>query len=152
MCKILKVSRSSFYKFLNKKESKRSLENKQLKSKIIKIYDDSKKRYGAYKIHKTLKTKNIYISLKRVQSLMKRLDIKAIMCKRFRPFPSKVKVEDRENIFKRDFSTTSINQKWLTHITYIHTIRDVWCYLESVMDLHSKKTIGYLWIKIWILL
>lgn len=55
MCKLLKVSRSSFYKFLNKKESKISLKNKQLKLKIIKIYEGSKKRYGATKIHKTLK-------------------------------------------------------------------------------------------------
>lgn len=143
MCKLLKVSRSSFYKFLNKKESKRSLENKQLKSKIIKIYEDSKKRYGAPKIHKTLKAENIHISLKRVQRLMKRFDIKAIVYKKFRPFLSKVKVEDRENILKRDFSTTSINQKWVTDITYIHTIKDGWCYLASVMDLHSKKIIGY---------
>lgn len=143
MCKLLKVSRSSFYKFLNKKESKRSLENKEFKSKIIKIYEDRKKCYGAPKIHKTFKTENIHISLKRVQRLMKRLDIKAIVCKKFRPSPSKVKIEDRENILKRDFSTTSINQKWVTDITYIHTIKDGWCYLASVMDPHSKKIIGY---------
>ena len=28
-------------------------------------------------------------------------------------------------------------------ITYIHTSRDGWCYLASVLDLHSKKIIGY---------
>ncbi|OXB93647.1 hypothetical protein B9L23_01310 [Parageobacillus galactosidasius] len=28
-------------------------------------------------------------------------------------------------------------------MTYIHTIKDGWCYLASVMDLHSKKIIGY---------
>ena len=28
-------------------------------------------------------------------------------------------------------------------ITYIHTIKDGWCYLASVLDLHSKKIIGY---------
>jgi transposase InsO family protein len=65
------------------------------------------------------------------------------VCRKFKPFSSKAKVEDRENILERDFSTTSINQKWVTDITYIHTMKDGWCYLASVMDLHSKKIIGY---------
>ncbi|HDK7157806.1 TPA: hypothetical protein PTV43_002976 [Clostridium botulinum] len=28
-------------------------------------------------------------------------------------------------------------------MTYIHTIKDGWCYLASVMDLYSRKIIGY---------
>ena len=40
---------------------------------------------------------------------------------------------------KRDFTTTSINEKWVVDITYIQTIKDGWCYLASVLDLHSKK-------------
>ena len=48
-----------------------------------------------------------------------------------------------QNIINRDFSTTGINQKWVTDITYIHTIKDGWCYLASVMDLNSRKIVGY---------
>ena len=48
-----------------------------------------------------------------------------------------------ENVLKRDFSTTTINEKWVGDITYIHTLKDGWTYLTSVMDLHSKKIIGY---------
>lgn len=44
---------------------------------------------------------------------------------------------------KRDFTTTSINEKWVGDTTYIHTIKDGWCYLASVLDLHYKKIIGY---------
>src|SRR5690625_2558053 len=83
------------------------------------------------------------ISLKRVQRLMKEAGIRSITVKKFRPTPSKEKVEERENILKRDFSTTTINQKWVGDITYIHTLRDGWCYLASVLDLHTKKVIGY---------
>src|SRR5699024_11894797 len=74
---------------------------------------------------------------------MKKADIQSIIVKKFRPTASKEKVEERENILKRDFSTTTINQKWVGDITYIHTLRDGWCYLASVLDLHSKKVIGY---------
>lgn len=31
----------------------------------------------------------------------------------------------------------------MADITYIHTLRDGWCYLASVLDLHSKKVVGY---------
>lgn len=74
---------------------------------------------------------------------MNKLGIKSVLCKKFRPFSSKNKVENRENILGRNFSTTGINQKWVTDITYIHTIKDGWCYLVSVMDLNSRKIVGY---------
>lgn len=114
-----------------------------LKGKILEIYKASKGRYGAPKIHKKLIDSGLKISLKRTQRLMKKLDIKSIIIKKYRPTSSKSKVEDRENILKRDFSTTTINEKWVTDITYIHTIRDGWCYLASVMDLYSRKIVGF---------
>ncbi|MTK21512.1 DDE-type integrase/transposase/recombinase [Turicibacter sanguinis] len=49
----------------------------------------------------------------------------------------------RHNILEQDCSTTSINQKWVSDITYIYVHKEGWCYLASVMDLHSKKIIGY---------
>jgi len=51
MCKVLKVSRSSYYKHLNKKESKRSIKNRSLENEILNIYKASKSRYGAPKIY-----------------------------------------------------------------------------------------------------
>ena len=92
MCKVLKVSRSSYYKNLNKKESKRSIENKFLEDEILNIYKASKGRYGAPKIYEKLKAKDIFISLKRTQRLMNKLGIKSIVCKKFRPYSSKHKV------------------------------------------------------------
>lgn len=143
MCKVLKVSRSSYYKYLSKKESKRAIETKVLKEKILNIYKESKGRYGAPKIHKKLTKQGAYISLKRTQRLMSELGIKSVICKKFRPMSSKTKVEDKANMLNRDFTTTDINQKWVTDFTYIHTIKDGWCYLASVMDLHSRKIVGY---------
>lgn len=47
------------------------------------------------------------------------------------------------NLLKRDFSTCTINEKWVADITYIPTVKDGLCYLASVLDLHSKKIVGY---------
>ncbi|EIY5796038.1 IS3 family transposase, partial [Enterococcus faecium] len=133
MCKVLKVSRSSYYKYLNKKPSKRELENEIICNKIIDIHKASKNRYGAPKINESLKAEGINISLKRTQRLMKKLGIKSITIKKYRPTSSKRKIEEQENVLKRDFQANTINEKWVTDITYIHTVKDGWCYLASVM-------------------
>lgn len=143
MCKVLKVSRSSYYKYLNKKPSNREIENNKISDKIKDIYKDSKGRYGAIKINKLLKKSEITISIKRTQRLMKKLGIQSVIVKKYKPSSSKRNIEERENILKRDFNATTINQKWVTDITYIHTIKDGWCYLASVMDLYSRKIVGY---------
>lgn len=143
MCETLDIPRSTYYDSLNKTESNRDRENREYTDEIIKIHKESKKRYGAPKIHEMLEKQGYKISLNRVQRLMKKAGIESITVKKFRPTVSKQKVEERENIVKRDFSTTTINQKWVGDITYIHTLRHGWCYLASVLDLHTKKVIGY---------
>ena len=70
---------------------------------------------------------------------MKKANIRSIVVKKFRPTPSKETIVERENILERDFSTSTINEKWVGDITYIHTLRDGWSYLVSVMDLHTKR-------------
>lgn len=74
---------------------------------------------------------------------MKKAGIRSIIIKKYRPHSSKQKVEERENLLEQDFSTDSINEKCVADITYIYTLRDGWCYLASVLGLHSKKVIGY---------
>lgn len=143
MCKILKVARSSYYKYLNKKPSKRELENIKIEKEIINIHKDSKNRYGAIKINRSLAELEITISLKKTQRLMNKLGIKSIIVKKYKPGSSKSKIESKENVLNRDFKASTINEKWVTDITYIHTIKDGWCYLASVMDLYSRKIIGY---------
>ena len=128
---------------LHKQPSNNELNNKTIEKYIMSIYKESKKRYGAIKINRSLKSKGINISVKRTQRLMKKLEIKSIIVKKYRPIINRDKTPVKNNILKRDFSTTSINQKWVTDITYIHTIKDGWCYLASVMDLYSRKIIGY---------
>src|SRR5690625_5355621 len=108
MCETLNIPKSTYYQSLNKTESNRDRENREFTEKIIQIHEESKKRYGAPKIHKILEKQGHKISFKRVQRLMKKAGIQSIIVKKFRPTPSSEKVEERENIIKRDFSTTMI--------------------------------------------
>ena len=84
------------------------------------------------------------VSLKRVQRLMKSGGLASIIQKKYTPYKqSKDLVLERNNILEQDFSTISIKPKWVSDTTYIHVQEEGWCYLASVMDLHSKKIIGY---------
>ncbi|KYC69000.1 hypothetical protein B4096_3791 [Heyndrickxia coagulans] len=74
---------------------------------------------------------------------MKAAGIYSIIRKKCRSHSNKGKVEERDNLLNQDFSTTTINEKWGTDITYIHTLKEGWCYLASVMDLHTRKIVGY---------
>ena len=51
--------------------------------------------------------------------------------------------DDKVNILKRGFGAETINQKWYTDITCIYVQKEGWTYLESVMDLCSRKITGY---------
>ena len=120
------------------------LKKQNIKELIKKIWLDSFKRYGTPKITIVLKKQyNIQICQKTVQKYMKELNIKSIITKTYKP--SKYKPDEGEfiNILKRDFSTTTINEKWVSDITYVYTKECGWCYLATILDLHSKRLIGW---------
>ena len=143
MCKVLGINRSTYYKVVNRTESARELENQKLDADILAIYFTTKRRYGAPKIHRELLGKGWHVSLKRVQRRMSKLGIRSIVVKKYRHYSSDKPVAEKENILNQDFAATGINQKWCSDITYIYTIKDGWTYLASVMDLYSRKIIGW---------
>ncbi len=75
---------------------------------------------------------------------MRKMGLRSKIVRNWKPVSSsKRKIENRKNLLNQDFATTGINQKWVTDITYIHTIKGGWCYLSTIQDLHSKKIIAW---------
>lgn len=144
MCSLLKVPRSSFYFYCKHNISKRKYEEETLKALIKKIWLDSYKRYGAPKITFVLsKQHNIHISRKRTQNLMKSMQIRSIITKSYKPYKHKPDEGVFENLLQRNFSAHGINEKWVSDITYIWTDECGWCYLATILDLYSKRLIGW---------
>lgn len=85
MAKTLQVSKSGYYEWLKRKESKRKIENKKLLKKIKKIYKKSKCRYGSPRIYEVIKNKGIKCSEKRVARIMRENGIKSKIKKKCKP-------------------------------------------------------------------
>ena len=138
MCTVLGVARSTYYKSFDKTKSARELENEELKSAIKRIYKENKGIYGAPRIHYILGIEGFNVSLKRVQRRMTELGLCAITVKKYKPHSSKKVAEGLENVLKRDFTTTSINEKWVGDITYMKLCKEF-----NIIQSFSKKGCPY---------
>lgn len=144
MCIVLKVTRSAYYASLKKKESKTALRHKELTKQVSIVYEKHNKIYGAPKIHETLKKIDIKCSIKLIQKIMKELNIKSIIRKKYKPQISNMTREViAENLLEQNFKTTKISEKIVGDITYIKTLDYGWCYLASFLDLHTNEIIGW---------
>lgn len=107
------------------------------------IHKRSRETYGSPRIHVDLGEKGIFCSEKRVARLMKHHRIAA---KRKRKFvvttDSRHDLPVAENKLNQIFSATKPNEKWVTDITYVWT-REGWLYLAVILDLYSRKVIGW---------
>lgn len=144
MCDVFVVSRSSFYDWVNRKPSKRALENEVLKQTIQEVTEQTKSRLGSPKLTLELEDRGIFVSRPRVARLMRSMGIRSIISKKFKvcttesdhPYvPSK-------NLLDRDFTATRPGEKWVSDITYVRT-QQGWLYLTVVMDLFDRKIIGW---------
>lgn len=79
MCGILKISRSSYYAWLNRKISLRE----KLKTEIKRDFELSKKRYGSPRITFELNSQGIKVSKPLVSKLVQELGLRSIVKKKF---------------------------------------------------------------------
>jgi putative transposase len=90
-----------------------------------------------------LRTQGRGVSRGRIERLMSRHGIRAIMAprRRVRTTDSRHDLPIAPNLIARDFTAPAPNRVWLADITYIPTAEG-WLYLAAVMDLFSRKIVG----------
>ena len=143
MCKVLSVSKSGFYKWLNRKPSRREIENIFLLEEIRKVHNKSYWTYGSPRITVELNSKDIKVSRPRVARLMKSEGIKSKVRRRFiNTTDSKHGFIISENLLNREFKVAELGKVWVSDITYIKTAEG-WQYLTIIMDLADRKIIGW---------
>jgi putative transposase len=144
MCAVLEVSSAGYYAWRSRPQSARSRANGQLVASIRQIHQDSGRRYGSPRVHAVLQAQGRGTSRGRIERLMRRHGIRAIMTppRRARTTDSRHALPIARNLINRDFTAATPNRVWLADITYIPT-GEGWLYLAAIMDLYSRKIVGW---------
>ena len=115
----------------------------QLKQEIRRIYHKNRKRYGSPRIHQQLLREGYHIGKKRVERLMRQMGIQAVAKKKYKATTDSAHTKPvAENLLDREFAPAKPNTSWVADITYIPT-SEGWLYLATIMDLYSRKIIGW---------
>lgn len=144
MCKIFKVNRSNYYRWVRDGSVKDSVDE-ELNKLIRSIFEGSKATYGTRRIKEELVKKHgVIVSRRRIGRIMKSLNLRVKMRKKF-----KVKTTDSNhnypiapNMLNRNFNILVPNRVYVGDITYIAT-KEGWLYLAIVIDLFSRKVVGW---------
>ena len=115
MCKALKISRSEYYYHKNHRTNIYKEANRSLDVDILRIYNESKKRYGSPKIQKILENEGKHVSVKRIGKRMRFLKIKSCIVKKYRPGSSSKKVdnEGKNNLLNQEFEAKELREKYV---------------------------------------
>ncbi len=143
LCIIAKVQRSSYYKWLNRKESVNEVFNQKLLKLIEKNYEESGAILGYRQMTIKLNRENDFkINEKRVLRLMRIKNLKSV-CRKKRKNYVKCKPEiTAENVLNREFKSNKFGEKWLTDVTEMK-YGTTKVYLSAILDLSDKSIVAY---------
>ncbi len=143
MCKVFKISKSSYYSWINSGPSKLWTENEKLLVKIKEIFEASFQSYGSPRITEELRAHGFVVSRQRIARIMKAAGIQT---RRKRKFKSTTDSRHNYpivlNILNREFSVKISGEVWVSDITYIRTSKG-WLYLTVILDLFDRKVVGW---------
>src|SRR5262245_6074173 len=143
MCRVLSLSRSGFYAWLNREPSAQAARREAVGAALEQTYYRCKRRYGAPRLTRELNARGVECSANYVAKLLRARNLKALNGKGFR-YERAVEASTQvmQNLLARDFASDRPNRKWVSDITYIKLARG-WAYLAVVLDLYSRKVVGW---------
>ena len=143
MSRVLKAPRSGFYAWLATPHSDRERDDQRVLGLIKHAWLESGAVYGYRKITKDLRELGETCGKHRVYRLMRAEGLRAQVGYGRRPRPhGGTPSVVAPNLLNREFDVTTANTHWVTDITYIKT-HEGWLYLATVMDLYSRKIVGW---------
>lgn len=143
MCRVLGVHRSGFYRWQNQPKSARAVRCEVMTSLVKDTYEAFEAAYGAPRITQELNALGHKCSVNFIAKIMQEQGILARNGKAFNYGGHALTMHNvADNLLWRDFHADRPNQKWVTDITYVW-VQKQWLYLATVMDLYSRKIIGW---------
>jgi putative transposase len=144
MCHVLGVKRSGYYAWRKRTPSTREQADQALLGLIQAEHKGSRQTYGSPRVHVVLRRQGVVCGHNRVARLMRVNQIMALTKRKYRPATTQRQpgAVPAPNLLNQNFTAAAPNQKWVSDFTYIETLEG-WLYLAVVLDLFSRKVIGW---------
>ncbi len=143
LSRMLKVSCSGYYGWLDRPPSERAQEEMRLEVEIKAAHKRTRQTYGAERMQHELAEYGIQVGICRIKRIRRKLGIRCKQKKKFKATTdSKHKLPVAENLLKQQFKVCAPDQVWVTDITYVPT-DEGWLYLAGHKDLFNGEIIGY---------
>ena len=143
-CDVLEVSRSGYYEWVKRPQSARAMRREELAAKIRRVHEENRKAYGSPRVCQALRAQGERVCENTVAGIMNERQIRAKRKRKYVPRTTDSGHQQpvADNVLDRQFDAPLPNQKWAADITYIPTDQG-WLYLAGVIDLCSRKTVGW---------
>ena len=140
-CRVLEVSPSGYYGFLRRRGD--GIRQADLIALIREVHRRSRYTYGSRRIMRQLRRGGLVIGRWRVRRLMKLAGLRVRKTRKYRVTTrSDHHYPVSPNLVQGSFQAARPNLVWVADITYIKTLEG-WLYLAVVMDLFSRKIVGW---------
>ena len=146
LCQIIGVARSSFYYWRSTTADRatRDAADRKLAGQIKAVHAAFDGTYGAPRITAELRDNGMRINRKRVARVMRRFGVHGLRLRRrvrtTIPDPAAAKAPD---LIGRDFTAAASNWRYVGDITYLPVGDRGFLYLATVIDLHSRRLVGW---------
>ena len=140
-CRILEVSRSGYYAAV--KRRRRAPTVCAASVHLRAAFAASHKAYGSRRLTTAMAERGQAMGRHRVRTLMRLNGLRPVWRRKFvHTTDGKHTLAVSSNVLNRQFAQALPNQVWVCDITYIRTRSD-WLYLAAVLELHSRKIVGW---------
>lgn len=147
MCRMLEVRPSGYYAWRKASPSVRRLVDELLMRQVAIIHRESDRTYGAPRVLRELRAQDVHVGQKRVARLLRVQGLRARPPKRsVRTTQSGHAEPIAPNRLDRRFALAQvpdINRVWVSDITYVRTQEQHFLYLATVLDLGSRRCVGW---------
>lgn len=143
MCRVLGVSPSGYYDWLDRPPSARAMADAALLKRIKAHHEASRGTYGKPRIHEDLIEEGIKVGGKRVARLMKEAGIMGVSRRKKHGLTKRDKnAQPIPDLVDRNFTADGPDQLWVADITYIPA-GSSFLYLAIVLDVWQRKIVGW---------
>lgn len=143
LCRVMQVSQSAYYDWKKRPGDMISAETLALYRRMKELFAASRESLGSREMMKKLRKEGYHIGRYKVRKFMKRLKLVVKQRTAYKVTTQRKHTDAvADNLLNQNFNPVAPNQVWAGDVTYLKT-GEGWMYLAIVMDLYSRRIVGW---------